>query len=119
MEKIPRQDGGSLIPAGVDRRPAPALAGTVNHIVMEQAGGVEIFKGNGQAGHTCWLDCRNRAMVATGLGFYQAGGEQGQQGPDALAPGKQGVIQHRRQPRLAHHRQIVPHHLIDVLDLGD
>ena len=81
VEKVAHQDRGRVAELGVGGRPAPAQAGNVDHVVVQQGGGVDELDDRGE------LDVLGRHSRPRA-----ARTEQHEQGAQALAAGIDDIM---------------------------
>ena len=82
QEKVPHQNHRLVAPDGVGGGRPPAHAGRVDDIVVQQGGGVQVFKDGGKT-----------AQVIA-LAAAHPGAQDEQQRPDALAAAEQDMAPH-------------------------
>ena len=86
IQEIPDQDAGGVAEHLVGGLAAAAQRGAVDHVIVQQGGGVDE------------LDDRRRLDVLLALVAAGAGGEQHQQGPQPLAAGVNDVARPPGRP---------------------
>ena len=105
VEEIADQDRGLVAPARVGALAAPPGRRFVDHVVMEQGGGVDVLDHRAERDHPV-------ARVGE-----KAGGEKKQGGPDALAAGVAHVRGHVRN-HLEVGEELVAEHPLDPDEVG-
>ena len=105
MEKVPGQDGRANTPYTVDRGLAAPGVGMVDHVVVEQSGGVQVLKGNGQL------------VDIIGCPVAEPGRQQAEQGSDPFAAAEAGIINDLGEQGVVDHRQVIAHGPVDSGDL--